>query len=481
MDAESVRDLMSEYFREMRSAIESHGGTIEKFIGDAIVAVFGMPEAHEDDALRAVTAANDMAERLEALNERLQMRFGARLHHRIGVNTGEVMVGGSIGGDTFATGDTVNVAARLEQAATPGDILIGESTYRLVKGAVRVDPVGPIVAKGKRLPIPAHRLVSIDRPVRAPHQSGFVGRDAQIADLWRTYRTCVDQPRSGFVLVVGEPGVGKSRLVDVFAAGIAAVASVYMGRCLSYGVAITYWPLSEVIRQAARVREVSSREEARARLERTVASVEHGPRIATLLARAIGLEDGVASTEEIRWAAGRFVEAIARLGPLVLIFDDLQWAEPPLIELIEYVAASAQTAPILIVGLARPELLEVRPNLGETMIRLEPLDDETSSLLLERLLEGSNVPAAARSRLLSAAGGNPLFLEQLVGALADEEPRWMDQGEYLRSADAAVVAMPSSIQSLLEARLDGLPDDERRALEHGSVEGRSSTVAPSST
>lgn len=472
MDAESVRDLMSEYFREMRSVIESHGGTIEKFIGDAIVAVFGMPEAHEDDALRAVSAANDMAARLEALNERLQMRFGSRLEHRIGVNTGEVMVGGPIGGDTFATGDTVNVAARLEQAASPGDILIGESTYRSVKGAVRVDPVGPIAAKGKRLPIHAHRLVSIDRPVRAPHQSGgFVGREVEMADLRQTYRACVDQPRSGLVLLVGEPGVGKSRLVDVFGAEIAAEASVYMGRCLSYGAAITYWPLSEVVRQAAQVREISSREQARARLERTVASVEHGPRIATLLARAIGLEDGVASAEEIRWAAGRFVEAIARRGPLLLIFDDLQWAEPPLIDLIEHVAASAQTAPILIVGLARPELLEVRPKLGDAVIRLEPLDVEMSSLLLERLLESSHVPATARSRLLASAGGNPLFLEELVGAVADEEARRTDQGESLPSADAAVVPMPSSIQSLLEARLDGLPEDERRALEHASVEG----------
>ena len=283
-----------------------------------------------------------------------------------------------------------------------------------------MDPVEPIVAKGKRLPIPAHRLVSIDRPVHVPHQSaGFVGRDVEMAHLRHTYRTCVDQSRSGLLLIVGEPGVGKSRLVDVFGAEVAAEASRVHGAMPPYGAAITYWPLSEVVRQAAHVREVGSR--------RRPARDSNGPsrpsstaRIATLLARAIGLEDGVASTEEIRWAAGRFVEAVARLGPLLLIFDDLQWAEPLLIDLIEHIAASAQTAPILIVGLARPELLEVRPKLSDAVIRLEP-----STLRCRRSC--SSAPSQARTsrpplvRDSSLRPEGTLFLEELVGALADEE------------------------------------------------------------
>lgn len=474
MDAESVRDVMSEYFREMRAAIEGNGGVIEKFIGDAIMAVFGIPVSHEDDATRAVRAACDMVERLTGLNERLQKRFDCRLDHRIGVNTGDVMVGGPIGGETFATGDAVNVTARLEQAASPGEILIGESTHRLVGALIRANRVMPIAAKGKGVPIVAFRLDSMapQMPPAPRGLSGFVGRNAQLERLRQVNRACIEERHSTFVLLVGEPGVGKSRLVDVFCAELAPEASLYAGRCLSYGAGISYWPVSEIVRQASGILEADPREQALARLEGKVASQGQSERIASLLARAIGLEEGIASIDEIRWAAGRFIEGLAQTGQLVVVFDDLHWADAPLLDLIEHVARSARDSPILLLGLARPEVLDARPLLGDEVIQLDPLDDIASSDLLRHLLKGSNVDKERRSQLLATAGGNPLFLEELVAALRDERGGHLDTEVAGIPPDVAALAVPTSIQGLLEARLDRLPDDERQVVERGSVEGQ---------
>ena len=263
VDAESVREMMFSYFHEMRAAIERHGGTVEKFIGDAVMAVFGVPTAHEDDALRAVRAAWEMQERLVALNEQLEQRYGSTIALRIGVNTGEVVAGEGTTRQALVTGDAVNVAARLEQTAAPGQVLIGEPTLRLVRDAVSVEAVEPLALKGKSEPVPAYRVLAIDAAAPALSRrldTPMVGREAELTQL----ESMLDETKRGRCLlatVVGEPGVGKSRLAAELIAGAHDV-QVLRGSCLQYGEGITYWPIAEIVRQAAGIRDEHSREEA---------------------------------------------------------------------------------------------------------------------------------------------------------------------------------------------------------------------------
>ena len=275
IDPEAVRSLMLSYFHEMRAALEGHGGTVEKFVGDAVLAVFGVPEAHEDDALRACRAALEMHARVAALNEQLERQIGRGIAVRIGVNTGEVVAGDASSRETFVTGDPVNVAARLEQAARPGEVLLGERTYRLVRAAVHAEPVEPVKAKGKSEPIPAYRLLDVIGPGPAPRRSGtpFAGRDDQLRLLADQLDAVVGQRRCGLVTVLGEPGVGKSRLTAEFVARSERGARVVRGRCLPYGEGITFWAIGEIVRELAGIHETHSRAEARALVEAHVEGV----------------------------------------------------------------------------------------------------------------------------------------------------------------------------------------------------------------
>jgi len=255
LDSEALREVLALYFSAMKPVLEAHGGTIEKYIGDAIMAVFGLPRMHEDDALRAVRAAAQMGEALAELNVTLRSGFGVTLENRTGVNTGEVVTGEGGGSQRLATGDTVNVAARLEQVAPVGEVLIGESTYRLVRDAVEVVPVEPLTLKGKPEPVPAYRLLTVTADVRSASPADerpLVGRDREIAALEAEFRRAVAGPECRLVTLVGEAGVGKSRLIEEFMRRVAGQATVLRGRCLSYGDGITFWPLAEVLRQAAR-------------------------------------------------------------------------------------------------------------------------------------------------------------------------------------------------------------------------------------
>jgi class 3 adenylate cyclase/tetratricopeptide (TPR) repeat protein len=440
IDPESLRNVMARYFETAKAAIERHGGTVEKFIGDAVMAVFGVPVVHEDDALRAVRAAADLRTALGPLNEELEQRFQTRLQLRTGVNTGEVVTGTE---ERLATGDAVNVAARLEQAAQPGEILLGGETLRLVRGAVEIEPVAPVEAKGKSEPLAAYRLVAVDQASTARvHIGPMVGRERQRHLLEEAFANVIADRTCQLFTVLGTAGVGKSRLVSEFLDGLQE-ATVVVGRCVSYGEGISYFPVTEVA------------------IQLKADAAEH-PGLAPIL----GDDEAPTSPDEIAWAFRKLLEQHAATGPLVVVFDDIHWGEPAFLDLVEHVADFSREAPILVLCMARPELLDRRQawgggKLNATNVLLEPLGTDEAAELLAHLLP-SHVEDGLRSRILEAAGGNPLFVEEMVAMVAE-----LQQG----NGDLAEITVPPTIQALLAARLDQLDPHERIVLERGSVEG----------
>jgi len=428
LDPESTRRVMGRYFEAMRAAIERHGGTVEKFIGDAVMAVFGVPVVHEDDALRAVRAATDMRTALDDLNDELDRDWGVRLAIRTGINTGEVVTGE---GDSLATGDAVNVAARLEQAATPGDILVGESTYRLVRDAVDGEPAEAIEAKGKSVPVQAYRIAGIREGaelIARRLDSPMVGRENELAQLQRAYDHAVTERVPYLFTVLGSAGIGKSRLLREFLDRLHGGASVLTGRCLPYGEGITYWPLVEMF----------------------------GGDPATI--------DLDANRDEIALAVRRRLEELSRERPLVLVLDDIQWAEPTFLDLVDHVTDLARDAPILVACLARPDLLDLRPSWGggklnATAILLEALTEDESAELVESLI-AVGIADDLKQRIATAAEGNPLFVEEMLSMVTD---------------DVRDVAVPPTIHALLAARLDRLTREERIILESAAVQGQEFT------
>ncbi len=453
-DPEVMRRIMERYFEEMRVVLERHGGTVEKFIGDAVMAVFGIPSVHEDDALRAVRAATEMRDRLGALNEEFERERSITIAVRTGVNTGEVVAGDPSDGQAFATGDAVNVAARLEQAAEPGEILIGPLTYELVREAVRTKATQPLELKGKSARIEAWRLVEVlpdtpafTRRIDAP----FVGRNEELARLGEAFESACSSETCQLVTVTGPPGIGKSRLVRELVASVGHDSRVVVGRCLPYGEGITYWPLSEIVHQVAGG-------DPRAGLRELLGEGSDEALAAERLLGAIGAADEPARTEEIFWATRVLFERMARNRPFIAVVDDIHWAEPTLLDLIEYLVGFAR-ARALIVCTARPELFDARPHWSRTeVVELEPLGEQDATTLIDALLADADLSPAVRDRIRERAEGNPLFVEQML-ALASE------------NGDTEV-AVPATIQALLAARLDHLPDDERPVLVRGSVEGR---------
>ncbi|HWO81860.1 AAA family ATPase [Gaiella sp.] len=470
LDAEAVRTLMLSYFHEMRGALERHGGTVEKFVGDAVLAVFGVPEAHEDDALRACRAALEMQARLGTLNEELEQRFGTRIALRIGVNTGEVVAGDASTRETFVTGDPVNVAARLEQAAGPGEVLLGEPTFRLVRNAVRATAVEPLRAKGKSEPVPAYRLLEVSGfgPVVRPTRTPFAGRAEHLDVLEQAFEAVVASRAGRLATVVGEPGVGKSRLVAELVSRIGARARVVRGTCLSYGEGITYWAVGQIARELAGVRDEHSPDEVLRRLEAHAARTNDPHSVAAHVGQLLGIAGGSATAEETARSIAEFLAAGAGERPLMVVVDDIQWAEQTLLDLLEGLPASLSAAPVLVLALTRPELLERRGDWPAT-VRLEPLGAQDLEDILDALL--GQAPAVVRARLAAASGGNPLFLEELVAMLRDDGVLESGNGDGKVPDDLAALALPTSLSALLGARLDSLDSRVRATLERGSVEG----------
>jgi len=408
VDPETLQGLLSRYFERMKGIVESHGGTVEKFIGDAVMAVFGVPVAHEDDALRACRAAVEMRDALPELG----------VAGRVGVNTGEVLTGTE---ERLATGDAVNVAARLEQAAEPGEVLLGGETLALVGDAVEVGAERRLDLKGKSELVGAYPLVSVDEAAERSHASGFVGRELELQQLADAWDRALAGPRCELVTVVGDPGVGKSRLV---AEALALIDARFVrGRCLSYGEGITYFPVVEVVKQ--------------------LDALPSDAAAATAIRSLLGESDAVSGTDEIGWAFRKLLEEQA---PLVVCFDDIQWGEDTFLGLVESTVLLSTGAPLLILCMARPELLDRRPG-WPAVLRLEPLPEGEAAALV-----GDTVPDEVRKRIVRASGGNPLFLTEMAALGEDAE-------------------VPATLRALLVARLDQLDEPERRVLERGAVEG----------
>jgi class 3 adenylate cyclase/tetratricopeptide (TPR) repeat protein len=428
LDPEALRALLAGYFERMKQIVERHGGTVEKFIGDAVMAVFGVPVVHEDDALRALRAAVEMRQALPELG----------IQGRIGVTTGEVVTGTE---ERLATGDAVNVGARLEQAAHPGEILIGEETLQLARDAVEVELVEPLVLKGKADAVRAYRLLWVHgeegfvRHLEAP----MVGRERELDRLRDSFDQAIRDGSCQLFTLLGAAGVGKSRLAAEFLASLADTL-VVRGRCLPYGEGITYWPVVEVLKQLPEARTEPVANDA--------------------IRALLGDEQLVISREEIAWAFRKRLEAVAVKTPLVCVFDDLHWGEETFLDLVEHIADLSRDAPILLLCMARPELLDRRSGwaggkLNAVTVLLEPLGLEETELLIESL---AHLEQDLRDRILRAAEGNPLFVEEMV-ALVQE-------------STVSEVIVPPTIQALLAARLDQLGAPERNVLERGAVEGR---------
>jgi class 3 adenylate cyclase/predicted ATPase len=460
LDPEVLRGVMERYFEVISRALERHGGTVEKFIGDAVMAVFGIPTAHDDDALRAVRAAVDMRTELGLLNAELEETQGVRLALRTGVNTGEVVAGDPAARkETFATGAAVGMTQRLEAAARSGEILLGEPTYRLVSNAVLVEPVDPLTLKGFSQPVPAWRLLGVVEgapPFPRRFDTPMVGRDDELAALRAELDAAIRERRCRLATIVGPAGIGKSRLGNELFSATRSRATTLVGRCLAYGEGITYWPLRGIVLSATGSLSLKG-------IEEFLADAEDGARIAERLAAAVGTKESATGGEETFWAVRRFLEHLARDRALIVGVDELQWAEPTFLDLIEYLVGWTTDAPILIAGLSRPELLEGRPTWSATsslVVQLSPLSGGDAVRLID-VLGGDTLEPAERNRILDGAEGNPLFVEQML-ALAVE--------------GAVDETIPPTIHALLAARLDRLGTAERAVLERAAVIGREFTV-----
>ena len=423
-DPEALRALLARYFERMKGIVEAHGGTVEKFIGDAVMAVFGVPVVHEDDALRACRAAVEMRDALPALG----------VQARIGVNTGEVVTGTE---ERLATGDAVNVAARLQQAARAGEVLLGPETLRLVRSAVEVGEERRRALKGKSAQVSTFPLLAVIGGLERRFATPMVGRERELVRLRAVFGQAAHDRSCQLFTVLGSAGVGKSRLVAEFLGGLEA--RVVRGRCLSYGEGITYWPVVEILKQLEILLEGDA---------------------ARPLRSLMGETDAPASAAEIAWGFRKLLEQEAQAEPVVVVFDDLHWGEETLLDLVEHVADLSRDAPILLLCVARPELLERRPSWGggkwnATTVLLEPLDASESELLLSEL---GDVPEELHERIVRVAEGNPLFLEEMLA--------------LVRDSGGGEIQVPPTIQALLAARLDQLDPADRSVLERGAVEGR---------
>jgi predicted ATPase/class 3 adenylate cyclase len=477
LDPEAVQDLLVRYFEEMSAIIRRHGGIVERYIGDEIMAMFGVPVLHEDDALRAVRTAVEMSDSLTILNRELEAGWGVQLNHRIGINTGEVITGDH-SGPRFTTGEAVRFAKRLEDAAAPNEILIGETTYGLVRDAVVVEPSGPRTLKhGERIDALVVKSVLAHAPGFARRfETPFVGRERERAALDTAFGNMVSARACHLLTLLGDAGVGKSRLMLEFTSGLAPDVTVLRGRCLPYGEGITYWPLAEIVREIARAEGLDPGRQSAATILATLAGDEKAALITERVAEAIGFGGKGGTSEETFWAVRKLFEALTRQGPLVVVLEDLHWAHSTFLDLIEHVADFSRGFPILMVCIARPELRDARPGWGDgkpnaTSIVLGALSGAESREMISNLLDRAPLPPAVESRIAGAAEGNPLFAEELVAKLVDEELLVRAGDGWVARSDLSELPVPSTIHALLAARLEGLPTYEFEILTTAAVEG----------
>jgi class 3 adenylate cyclase/tetratricopeptide (TPR) repeat protein len=489
LDPEDVRARLAPYYVEARRELELHGGSVAKFIGDAVVALFGAPTAHEDDEERAVRAALAVTKAIEELNATDDW---LNLNIRTGINTGEaiVVLGSNPGEDIGeAAGDVMNTAARIQGGAPINGIVVGELTYERTKHAIEYREAEPVVAKGKTEPVPIWEVLQArELPSRREGRGGaLIGREDELAKVLGLWERVVAERLPGLATVVGSPGIGKSRLLEEVAAQTAAAGTMLWGRCLPYGEGITYWAVTEIVKGAAGILQSEGPAEISKKLGDMLEEIGEGD-LDELRAMAAAASNilGVATTPrgtytateitqaELHWGLRRTIQLLAKRRPLVIVFEDLHWAEPTLIEFVRFLIEEEADTPLLVVASARPELVESTPELmlerdRRIAIALEPLSADVGHALLVELL-GSEALAstAAADAVLKSTGGNPLFLEETIQMLTDQGV--VDSSGW-HLAEGQSVPVPSSLQSLIGSRLDQLLHPERRVAQHASVVG----------
>jgi class 3 adenylate cyclase/tetratricopeptide (TPR) repeat protein len=481
LDPEPLRQLMARYFDEMKAVVERHEGVVQKFIGDAVMAVFGLPRAHEDDALRAVRAAVEMRATLGRLNEEFQPSWGVTVAARTGLNTGEVLVGEPSDAQALVLGDAVNIAARLEQAAEPGQILIGAETHRLVRDAVAAEPVGPLELKGIGKPLAAWRVLEVVPGAAGSSRhldADLVGRREELTDLENAFEGCAVARECRLVTVMAHAGAGKSRLSRELLSRIGDRATALKGRCLPYGDGITFWPVASVLRDAAGIGDRDSPPEVTRKLSTLLAEAPDGESVHETLAALLGLVPTAPSIQETFWAVRKLFEHLSARRPLVVVFDDVHWGQPTFLDLLDYLTDRMANTPALIICESRPELLDVRSGWmtghhNASLIALKALAEAETDTLIRNLVGGADVPKAVCARIAELSEGIPLFVEETLRMLIDDGVLYRNGGGWRVTGDLAKVAIPPSIEALLRARLDRLDPEERDVIQRASVCGRS--------
>jgi class 3 adenylate cyclase/tetratricopeptide (TPR) repeat protein len=487
-DAEDVRELLSAYFETARRIVDRYGGTVEKFIGDAVMALWGSPVAREDDAERAVRAAIELVPAVAALGHEV----GAPgLRARAGVVTGEAAVTLGAQGQGMVAGDLVNTASRVQAAAQPGLVLVGETTRRATEAAIAYEEAGRVELKGKAEPVQlwrALRVVAGRRgSLRGPGmEAPFVGRDREFRLLKDLFHAATDESRAHLVSVTGIAGIGKSRLaweLEKYVDGLAQTVSWHRGRCLAYGEGVAYWALGEMVRMRARIVEGegvdSARQKLRATLQDHVGDPEDRRWVEPRLAHLLGLQDRTAPDPEDLYAAWRlFFERLAERNPVVMVFEDLQWADTALLDFIEYLLEWSRAHPLFILTLARPEIADRRPAWGAgrrafTSFGLEPLDPPAMEALLEGLSPG--LPNDVRERILQRAEGVPLYAVETVRMLLDRGLLARDGEAFRVVGEVPDLEVPETLHALIAARLDSLTTPERTLVQNAAVLGKTFT------
>ena len=467
MDPEDLRSVLDPYYRRLRSELEAHGGTVEKFIGDAVVGVFGAPVAHGDDPERAVRAALAIRDAVPEMNAEAS---DLDLKLRIAVNTGEAIVTFTPGAtnEAMVAGDVVNTASRLQSSAPVNGVLVGEETYRATSSVIMYEPVDPLTVKGKQDEVHAWLAVaSLQMPgVRARRETPFVGRTSELTALETAWARTLEERSAQLVTILGVPGIGKSRLADEFIASVEGEARVLRGRSLPYGAESGYGPFTQHVMQFAGIFDTDPIPVATQKLEEAVSRLvdEGAGELAAHLAILAGLtHDEVADRRTLFFAARRMVEDLAAEKPLVLVFEDIHWAEGGLLDLIETLASLLEHAPVLLLTMARPDLVDSSPSWGSglrsyTALALDPLSSNSAEELALRLLGRETLNDNA-ARLAATSEGNPLFIEELAASVS----------EHATSADDK---LPTSVRSIIAARLDALPERERAVVLAASAIGK---------
>jgi predicted ATPase/DNA-binding SARP family transcriptional activator len=469
LDTEALRRMTSRAFHELEACVRRHGGVVETVAGDEAIAVFGLPVVHEDDALRAVRAAAEARTRLLQFAEELARDQAVELDFRLGVSTGEVVASTETEGPLRTTGQPVRRAAALVRTAARGEVLFDLSVWELVHDAVAEERAGDawrVTAVADPLSVPVRRL-----------DSQMVGRTRERRRLTDAFEQALVDRSCQLFTVLGLAGVGKSRLIQEFVLEIAGRARVASGRCLPYGEGITFWPLLEIVKELLGLGDADSPDEARAKVAAAFDAERDADTLARRVAETIGLSEVSGAAEEGFAAVGALVEALAGKEPLVLVFDDVHWGEATLLDLVEHLADWTREAPVLLICVARPELLDVRPGWGggkvnATTVLLEPLSDAECSQLIKNLIGQAELAGEVSSRIAEYAEGNPLFVEEMFSMLIDDGLLVRERDRWVATDDLSAVRVPPTIQALLSARLDQLDLAERAVVERAAVVGK---------